>query len=107
MFRHVLRPAAALFSTTALMALAAPVQAQSLDVPSGSTHTLTADESADTLTGAGDVNLDNYVLTIGADGSSSTFAGHIGESGWNLAGSWVVFDGPFWGNHTAPVLSGV
>ena len=36
MFRHVLRPAAALFSTTALIALAVPAQAQSLDVPSGS-----------------------------------------------------------------------
>lgn len=107
MFRHVLRPAAALFSTTALIALAVPAQAQSLDVPSGSTHTLAANEGYDTLTGAGDVNLDNYVLTIGADGSSSTFAGNIGESGWNLAGSWVVFDGPFWGTHTAPVLSGV
>ena len=101
MFRHVLRPAAALLSTTAFFALAVPAQAQSLDVPAGSTYALTADESHNTLTGAGDVNLSDSVLTIGADGSSSTFNGHIGESGWNFAGSWVVFDGLPWGTHTA------
>ena len=64
MLRKLIRPAAAaLFSTTAIIAIAAPAQAQSLDVPAGSTHALTADESADTLSGAGEINLGNYVLT--------------------------------------------
>jgi fibronectin-binding autotransporter adhesin len=105
MFRHVFRPAAALFSTTALIALAAPAQAQSLDVPAGETHALVADEAADTLSGSGEINLSNYVLTVGADGSSSTFDGSIVESGWALAGSWTPYGGPLWTTGTAPTLS--
>ena len=108
MLRKLIRPAAAaLFSTTAIIAIAAPAQAQSLDVPAGSTHALTADESADTLSGAGEINLGNYVLTVGADGSSSTFDGNIVESGWALAGTWTPYDGPTWTTGTAPSLSGV
>ena len=108
MFRKLLRPAAAtLFSTTALIAIAAPAQAQSLDVPAGETHALAADEAADTLSGSGEINLSNYVLTVGADGSSSTFDGNIVESGWALAGTWTPYDGPTWTTGTAPTLSGV
>ena len=108
MFRKLLRPAAAtLFSTTALIAIAAPAQAQSLDVPAGETHTLVADESADTLSGAGEINLSNYVLTVGADGSSSTFDGNIVESGWAFAGSWNPYQGPTWTTGTAPTRSAV
>jgi len=107
-FRKLVRPvAAALFSTTAIIAIAMPAQAQSLDVPAGSTHALTADEAADTLSGAGEINLSNYVLTVGADGSSSTFDGNIVESGWALAGTWRPYDGPTWTTGTAPILSGV
>ena len=108
MFRKLVRPVAtALFSTTAIIAIAMPAQAQSLDVPAGSTHALTADESADTLSGAGEINLSNYVLTVGADGSSSTFDGNIVESGWALAGSWNPYQGPTWTTGTAPTRSAV
>lgn len=108
MFRKLLRPtAAALFSTTALIAIATPAQAQSLDVPAGETHALVADEAADTLSGAGEINLGNYVLTVGADGSSSTFDGSIVESGWALAGTWTPYDGPTWTTGTAPTRSAV
>jgi autotransporter-associated beta strand protein len=107
-FRKFLRPAAAaLFSTTALIAIASPAQAQSLDVPAGTTHALTVDESADALSGAGEINLSNYVLTVGADGSSSTFDGNIVESGWALAGTWTPYDGPTWTTGTAPTRSAV
>ena len=107
MLRKLLRPAAALLSTTALIAIAAPAQAQNLDVPAGETHALVADESADTLSGAGEINLSNYVLTVGADGSSSTFDGSIVESGWALAGSWNPYQGPTWTTGTAPTRSAI
>jgi autotransporter-associated beta strand protein len=45
------------------------------------------------------------VLTVGADGSSSTFDGSIVESGWALAGSWTPYGGPSWTTGTAPTLS--
>ena len=47
------------------------------------------------------------VLTVGSDGSSSTFDGNIVESGWALAGTWTPYDGPTWTTGTAPALSGV
>ncbi len=112
MIRTLRAPAAALLSTAAFFALATPAFAAPLDVPAGATYTLTANEAYDTLTGGGEVGLESYVLTIGADGSSSTFNGDISDYGITFVGSWSVSDGPSWYNNSTgeqdqPVLSGV
>ncbi|WP_052088523.1 Ig-like domain-containing protein [Comamonas thiooxydans] len=53
----------------------------SVAVASGATLTLTADETIDALSGAGTVALGTSALTIGINGTSSTFSGAITGSG--------------------------
>ncbi len=67
---------------------------------------LEADQTIGGLTGNGAINLGNSRLTVGADGSSTTFAGSIGSKAFGFVGSWKVSDGPAWSSHPA-VLSGV
>ncbi|WP_028445790.1 DUF4347 domain-containing protein, partial [Chitinimonas koreensis] len=53
----------------------------SISVASGATLTVSADETIDNLSGAGTVALGTSALTIGINGSSSTFSGGITGSG--------------------------
>ena len=57
---------------------------------------LEADQTIGALTGNGTINLGNSRLTVGADGSSSIFAGSIGSKAFGFVGSWNISTGQPW-----------
>ncbi len=57
------------------------VDGSAVTVDSGTTLTLSAPETIGSLAGAGNVDLGSFTLTVGGDGSSTTFSGDLNGSG--------------------------
>ena len=67
--------------TLVLSGGAALADTVAVSLGSGSTMTLTNDETIGSLAGSGDVNLGTALLTTGGDDTSTTFSGAIGGTG--------------------------